>query len=264
MTEQLTVGQLPRRRRAVVGQEHGLAAERSDVNGPRDQLLARAALASDQHREVVALQPLDLVGDACASPLTRRRTQAGAARATVPPSCRPAWPAARARRTARIPGARPPPSSARAAPGGAPAAAASRRDETRGRHVSRPIRSTTTAAGAVGAALQREACDGAGAVGIDAGVSEQRRSPGPTARRTPRRRRRRSPRSSAAASSRARSCGRIAASTSRRISASSASAGRTDVFAGARVAGWLAAPRVRPARSRVAPSDSKMSAACWQ
>ena len=31
------------------------------MDGPGDQLLARAALAGDEHRQVVALQPLNLV-----------------------------------------------------------------------------------------------------------------------------------------------------------------------------------------------------------
>ena len=37
---------------------------RADVDRPRDQLLAGAALAGDQHGEVVALQPLNLLDDA--------------------------------------------------------------------------------------------------------------------------------------------------------------------------------------------------------
>ena len=65
MAEQLAVGELARGGRAVVGQERGGAARRADVNRARDQLLAGAALAGDQHREVVALQPLDLIDHAC-------------------------------------------------------------------------------------------------------------------------------------------------------------------------------------------------------
>jgi hypothetical protein len=34
------------------------------MNGPGDQFLARAALAGDQHRQVVALHPLDLLDHA--------------------------------------------------------------------------------------------------------------------------------------------------------------------------------------------------------
>ena len=64
MAEQLAVGQLARGGRAVVGQERGGIARRADVDRARDQLLAGAALAGDQHREVVALQPLDLIDDA--------------------------------------------------------------------------------------------------------------------------------------------------------------------------------------------------------
>ena len=64
MAEQLAVGEIAAGRRAVVGQEHRRAAVRSDVNGARDQLLARAALAGDQHGQVVALQPLNLLDDA--------------------------------------------------------------------------------------------------------------------------------------------------------------------------------------------------------
>ena len=64
MAEQLAVGQIPPGRRAVVGQEHRGAAVRSDVNRARDELLAGAALAGDEHRQIVALQPLDLLDDA--------------------------------------------------------------------------------------------------------------------------------------------------------------------------------------------------------
>ena len=62
--EQLTVGQIASRGRAVVGEERGRAAVRADVNRPRDQLLARPALAGDEHGEVVALHPLNLLDDA--------------------------------------------------------------------------------------------------------------------------------------------------------------------------------------------------------
>ena len=51
-------------RRAVVGQEHRGAAVRADVDRARDELLAGAALAGDEHGEVVALQPLNLLDDA--------------------------------------------------------------------------------------------------------------------------------------------------------------------------------------------------------
>ena len=64
VAEQLAVGEVAARRRAVVGQEHRGAAMRSDVNRPGDQLLAGAALARDEHGQVVALQPLNLLDDA--------------------------------------------------------------------------------------------------------------------------------------------------------------------------------------------------------
>ena len=47
MAEQLAVGQLTRRRRAVIGEEGGSVAGRSNMDGARDQLLAGAALARD-------------------------------------------------------------------------------------------------------------------------------------------------------------------------------------------------------------------------
>ena len=64
MAEQLAVGELARGRRAVVWQEHRRASQRPDVDGSRDQLFADAALAGDQHRELVALQPLNVLDDA--------------------------------------------------------------------------------------------------------------------------------------------------------------------------------------------------------
>ena len=63
MAEQLAVGQFARCRRAVVWEEHRRAAQRSYMDGPRDQLFARAAFSCNQHGEVVALQPLDLFHD---------------------------------------------------------------------------------------------------------------------------------------------------------------------------------------------------------
>ena len=68
MPEQLTVGQIARRRRAVVGEEHRGASWRADVNRARDEVLAGAAFPGDQHGQVVALQPLDLIGQ----PIHRR------------------------------------------------------------------------------------------------------------------------------------------------------------------------------------------------
>ena len=64
VAEQLAVGQIASGRRAVVGQEHRGAAVRADVDRARDELLAGAALAGDQHGQVVALQPLNLFDDA--------------------------------------------------------------------------------------------------------------------------------------------------------------------------------------------------------
>ena len=64
MAEQLAVREVPPGGRAVVGQEHRGAPVRPDVDCPGDQLLARAALAGDEHGQLVALQPLDLLDDA--------------------------------------------------------------------------------------------------------------------------------------------------------------------------------------------------------
>src|SRR5207247_9713382 len=64
MSEQLTVGQLPPCRRAVVRQEHGGAAVRTHMDGSRDELFASAAFARDQHRQIVALHALNLFNDA--------------------------------------------------------------------------------------------------------------------------------------------------------------------------------------------------------
>ena len=64
VAEQLAVGQLARGRGAVVGQKHRRAAQRADVNGARDELLAGAAFAGDQHGQLVALQSLNLLDHA--------------------------------------------------------------------------------------------------------------------------------------------------------------------------------------------------------
>src|SRR5215470_3561946 len=63
MSEQLAVSELASRGRAVVGEEHRRVAMRADVNRAGDELLARAALAGDQHRQVVALQALNLLDE---------------------------------------------------------------------------------------------------------------------------------------------------------------------------------------------------------
>ncbi len=60
VAEELAIGQFPSRRRAVVRQKHRGAAVRTDVDGARDELLARAALARDEHGEIVAPQTLNL------------------------------------------------------------------------------------------------------------------------------------------------------------------------------------------------------------
>ena len=63
MAEQLAVGQLARSAGAVVGQEHTAAPRRAGVNGAGDEILAGAAFAGDENREVVALHALNLLGD---------------------------------------------------------------------------------------------------------------------------------------------------------------------------------------------------------
>ena len=65
MAEQLAVGEFASRRRAVVGKKCGGAAMRSHMNRARNELLARAAFAGDEDRQVAALQTLNLFHDAC-------------------------------------------------------------------------------------------------------------------------------------------------------------------------------------------------------
>ena len=105
VAEQLAVGQLAGRAGAVVGQEHRVAARRPGVDGARDQVLAGAALAGDEHRQVAALQALDLIGDALhrgagADEPGNQRLERSLDRAR-----RPARPDARAPSRARIPAA---------------------------------------------------------------------------------------------------------------------------------------------------------------
>ena len=114
VTEELAVGEIAAGRRAVEGQEHRGAAMRADVDGPRDELLARSAFAGDEHREIVALQPLNLFDDARHG--RARREEAGQQRfegavdgETDGPAIDPAP------RTTQIPDAPPPRSSAAAA-----------------------------------------------------------------------------------------------------------------------------------------------------
>ena len=64
VAEQLAVGQITAGRRAVVRKKHGGAPMRPDVNALRDEFLAGAALTGDEHGEVVALQPLNVLDEA--------------------------------------------------------------------------------------------------------------------------------------------------------------------------------------------------------
>ena len=63
--------------RVVVVQLYGRnidgAAWRADVNRARDQILAGAAFAGDQHRQVVSLQALNLIGDAVIAALAQMK-----------------------------------------------------------------------------------------------------------------------------------------------------------------------------------------------
>ncbi len=105
MAEQLAVGQFPCGAGAVVGEEHAGATQRAGVDGAGDEVLAGAAFAGDQHRQIVALQALDLVGDTMHRAHWRRRSRAATARAAarVPRSPVPA--SGRVPGTTRIPGA---------------------------------------------------------------------------------------------------------------------------------------------------------------
>src|SRR5258705_12433060 len=64
MTEQLAVREVALRGRAVVGKEHRAAARGPDMDRARHEVLASATLARDQDREVMSLEPLDLIRDA--------------------------------------------------------------------------------------------------------------------------------------------------------------------------------------------------------
>ena len=64
MAEQLAVCEFARGGRAVVGQEGSGVARRPHVDRARDQFLASAAFAGDEHRQIVPLQALDLIDDA--------------------------------------------------------------------------------------------------------------------------------------------------------------------------------------------------------
>ena len=103
MAEQLAVGQLARGAGAVVGQEHAAAPRRAGVDRPRHEVLAGAALAGDQDGEVVALHPLNLIGDALhrragadearqqrlERPLERRRRRASTGRSRAAQRSKP-------------------------------------------------------------------------------------------------------------------------------------------------------------------------------
>src|SRR5262245_39670062 len=62
MAEQLAIRQVALRCRAVVGEEHRRASWGADVDRARDEIFSGAAFTRDQHREVVPLQALDLIG----------------------------------------------------------------------------------------------------------------------------------------------------------------------------------------------------------
>ena len=64
MAKELTVSQFARRARAVVGQEHAAASKRSGMNRPSHEVLARATLAGNEDRQIVALEALNLICDA--------------------------------------------------------------------------------------------------------------------------------------------------------------------------------------------------------
>ena len=107
MAEQLAVGELACRRRAVERQEHRGATWRAGVNGARDEVLARAAFAGDQHRQVVPLQALNLIarGAFIAALAQMNPGSSGSSGRSLTVST--AWRRTVAqRRTARSPGAR--------------------------------------------------------------------------------------------------------------------------------------------------------------
>ena len=102
MAEQLAVGEIARRWSCScrAGTSRRSRCE-PDVNRARDELLAGAALAGDQHRQVVALQPLDLLDDALSSRRWRRGIPAAAARAMRSTARRPTADGPIARRAQR-------------------------------------------------------------------------------------------------------------------------------------------------------------------
>ena len=234
------------------------------MDGPRDQLLARAALAGDQHREVVALQALNLVDDAVhrgagadesgqqrlERPLADASTAAAIGRSRAPHRSKPCRATAAIMRTRRI----------TVCPSGR-AEATPRRA---GRRLAADVLRRSSAPGAVGGAVSRPAARRCG--------RRPRRCPRARSTRT-------SPPGSstkttvmsaptassiAAVSSRASRSGSTAASTSRSHQRVVGVGGGADVLAGARPALGRCIAACTSSRSRVAPSDWKTCAACWK
>ena len=226
MAEQLAVGQIPAGRRAVVGQEHRGAAVRADVDGAGDELLAGSALAGDEHRQVVALQPLNLLDDA--RHRGARRQEAGQQRLERPVGGR-ADGAGRsvargAQREALTRDGRDHPEPPHRPDGRS--AAARRRARSADPSASRPSGSTTSALAAVRAGrARRDSRQRPRRVGVAPGVAMHADVAAGQLRRRRPRRRRATASSSAAAVSRPSRSGSAAASTIRRTIASSASAG---------------------------------------
>ena len=219
----------------LYGQEHRRAAVRADVDGARDELLAGAALAGDQHRQVVALQPLNLLDDARHRGAGRQEARAAAARATDrrPGRRRPRRAVARRAQRESLPrdgGDHP------QAPHDRMADRPRRGDERRtaGRRASRPSGSTNSAPRPYGVPVRRRsrharvpALASQPAAAIDADVAARRARRKTTAQSAA------AASSSAAAVSRPSRSGSAAASTIRRTIASSASAGEMTYSPGA-------------------------------
>ena len=223
------------------------AARRSGVDGARDEILAGAALAGDQHGQVVALQPLDLIGDALhrGAGADESRQQ----RLERPLDVRRRRPraAARAPRTDRIPGAatardRAQPAQRAGSPSGRGVETTANRGPSGVAAERLDARSTPPPrAGAAPPRRQR-----AGAVGVAPGGGDHARTPPPAAatkmhgglgRRTLR--------AARSPPSRASSAGSTAASTIRRTIASSPSMLATDVTRRCRPTAAATARRAR-------------------
>ena len=227
MAEQLAVGEVAAGRRAVVGQERRRAAMRSDVNRARHELLAGSALAGDQHGEVVALHPLDLLDDAVhrgaggQEPGQQRLERSIDRRGRPPPSM------AIARGAQREPLARDRGNHSRAAasPDGRSAAARRRGRSAVLRRRGRAARRGRRRRGRRRCRAPTARASVARRVGFAAGGGDHAHVADRPARRRPRCSRPRHASSSAAAVSRPSNSGSAAASTIRRTMASSASAG---------------------------------------